>query len=166
MQRFVLRFFAGHGPATDHDFARWSSLGLTETRAAIAALGDRLERVQVDGVGHWFDPARLARRSPAAPTAYLLPTYDEAWLTYPRLSFPARPGTPSIDDQGGFWATVIVGEQLVGLWRRTIRGRQVQLEARVAPSLDADQRDAVHQAAEQMADFLGRELALELTTER
>lgn len=164
--RFVGRFFAGHGPATDRDFARWSSLGLTETRAAIAALGDRLARVEIDGVAHWFDPAHVARRSPAAPTAYLLPTYDEAWLTYPRLNFTPRSDAPPMDEQAGFWASVIVGEEQVGLWRRTTRGREVHVEARVAPSLDERGRGAVREAAERLAGFLGRDLELAVVPDR
>ncbi len=54
----VRRFFRGHGPASVKDFTRWSSLTGAETRQALAELGDELEQVVVDGIPHWFDPAR------------------------------------------------------------------------------------------------------------
>ena len=66
-RELVRRFFSGHGPAGIRDFTRWSSLTVAGTRAALADLGDDLDVVDVDGTPHWFDPAVVPRRSPAAP---------------------------------------------------------------------------------------------------
>ena len=55
--RLAHRFFAGHGPADVKDFARWSSLTIADTRAALAQLNDVLERVEVGGMELWSDPA-------------------------------------------------------------------------------------------------------------
>ena len=100
-RELVRRFFAGHGPATVKDFTRWSSLTVAGTRTALGELGDTLEQVEVDGTPHWFDPAAVPRRSPAAPAAYLLPTYDEVVLSYPVGELPCgcrttpTPSTPT-----------------------------------------------------------------------
>src|SRR5262249_30913845 len=56
LTRLVRRFFAGHGPASVHDFSRWSSLTVTDTRRALAEIADGLDRTVVDGAELWFDP--------------------------------------------------------------------------------------------------------------
>ena len=89
----VHRFFRGHGPAAVKDFTRWSSLTVAHTDAALTKLGGALDVVTVDDVPQWFDPSVTARTT-APRRAYLLPLYDEATLTYPRLNFPAVPGHP------------------------------------------------------------------------
>ncbi len=76
----VRRFFAGHGPASVHDFTRWSSLTVTDTMAALADIGDGLEHIELDGATLWFDPA-TPRRTTRKETAFLLPVYDEVVLT-------------------------------------------------------------------------------------
>lgn len=157
--RLAHRFFAGHGPATVKDFTRWSSLTVAGTNAALAALGDALERVEIDGVAHWFDPTALARRSPKAPGAYLLPTYDEAVLTYPAVNFPALDDHPYADHPDPFWAWVVADERNVGLWKRTVNGDRVAVDVRLAQSAGNRERAAVGDAARRLADFL--ELPLE-----
>lgn len=157
LDRLVRRFFTGHGPASARDFARWSSLTLTDTRAALAGIDD-LESVEVDGEMLWFDPTTRARRSPSAGRAFLFPVYDEAVLTYPQLNFPAAEGHPHAKRPDPFWAWVVCDEVNVGLWKRTVKGSSVVVETRLATSLDADGREAVAGAAERLADFLGKDL--------
>ena len=66
------RFISGHGPASERDLARWSTLTLTQIRSALADLAGVLERVEVDGHELWFDPPGAgahharSRRLPAA----------------------------------------------------------------------------------------------------
>jgi hypothetical protein len=110
----VRRFFTGHGPATVKDFTRWSSLTVADTRSALAELGDDLEQVEVDGQPHWYDPEAVPRRSPAAPTAYLFPTYDEVVLTYPSVGFPATPDHPYAARTDPFWAMVLADGDRLG----------------------------------------------------
>lgn len=156
--RLALRFFAGHGPASVADFTRWSSLTVAGTKAALGELGDRLDRVEMNGVAHWHDPAAPPRRSRAAPRAFLLPVYDEVVLTYPAVNFPEPPDRPAPDLPGSFWAPVVADGRLVGSWRRTLAGDRVVVEARLAPSLPEAGRAAVAGAARRLAAFLGREL--------
>jgi hypothetical protein len=156
----VRRFFSGHGPATVKDFTRWSTMTIADTKAALAELGDELEEVEVDGIPHWFDPTQVRRRSPAAPAAYLFPTYDEAVLTYPQVNFPALPDHPYAEHTDPFWACVVVDGTNVGLWKRTVRPDVVEVEVRLAPALPPDGREQVRVAAQRMAGFLERDLSL------
>lgn len=154
LRRLLYRFFAGHGPASVADFARWSSLPAGQSRRALAALADRLETVAVDGVEHWFDPTVVPRVARTAPRAWLLPVYDEAVLTYPRTGFPATADHPFAGRPDPFWAPVIVGDRNVGRWKRTVRRDRVTVEARLAPTLDSDAREAIEAAAVRLAEFL------------
>ena len=97
VQRLVERFVRGHGPASDRDFSRWCTIGLTETRVALDALvaDGRLERIEVDGEAQWRDPTERPRRRRDAPATFLLPVYDEVVLTYPRLTSTPSATTPS-----------------------------------------------------------------------
>ena len=155
----VRRFFTGHGPATVKDFTRWSSLTVADTKAALAELGDDLEQVEVDGQPHWYDPEEVPRRSPAAPTAYLFPTYDEVVLTYPMVGFPAAPDHPYAERTDPFWAMVLADGENVGLWKRTVSASSVDVEVRLAPSLSRARRTSVRLAAQRLAGFLDRDLS-------
>ena len=50
------RFFVGHGPASERDLARWSTLTLTQIRAALRDLEGDLDHVEAGGHTLWFDP--------------------------------------------------------------------------------------------------------------
>ncbi|MGB3632943.1 MAG: winged helix DNA-binding domain-containing protein, partial [Rubrobacteraceae bacterium] len=43
------RYFASHGPATVHDFARWAGLTVTETRSGLEAATSELASEKIDG---------------------------------------------------------------------------------------------------------------------
>jgi hypothetical protein len=156
----VRRFFTGHGPATVKDFTRWATMTIADTKAALTQLGDELEEVDVDGIPHWLHPARVPRRSPAAPAAYLFPTYDEAVLTYPQVNFPALPDHPYSLHADPFWASIVLEGTNVGLWKRAVRPDVVEVEVRLAPAVSADGRDQVRAAAQRLAGFLERDLSL------
>ena len=160
-RELVRRFFAGHGPASVKDFTRWSSLTVSGTKAALAELaqpGGSLEQVDVDGTPHWFDPTAVPRRSPAAPAAYLFPVYDEVVLSCPTVTFPAAPDHPYAEHTDPFWARVVLDGVNVGLWKRTVQRDHVNVDVRLAPSVDDAGRAHVRVAAGRLADFLGLEL--------
>jgi hypothetical protein len=146
------------------DFTRWSSLTAAATNAALAGIGDELERAEIDGVPHWFDPAALARRRRDAPAGYLLPVYDEAVLTYPGVTFPKAPGHPLERTADAFWAPAVAGQRNVGAWKRTVGPRSVRVEVRLAASAIAGERLAVEGAAGRLARFFERELDLAVST--
>lgn len=156
----VRRFFSGHGPASVKDFTRWATMTVSDTKAALAQLGDDLEEVEIDGIPHWFDPTQVRRVSRGAPAAYLFPTYDEAVLTYPQVNFSALPGHPYAEHTDPFWASVVLDGTNVGLWKRTVRPDAVQVEVHLAPEVSTRGRTQVRVAAQRLAGFLGRDLSL------
>ena len=160
------RFFAGHGPASLRDLARWASLTHGQAAAATEAAAPRLAEVTVTGEPLWFDPAAPEPPPEVGYGALLLPLYDELMLPYPSLGFPpaARHPHPAGEDQ--FVGSVVVGDENAGTWRRTIKGRIVRVEVALAPGLTTVEHEAVAEAAGRLAAFLGRELELTVMSER
>jgi hypothetical protein len=155
------RFLAGHGPATLADFARWASLTMGDAEAALPAVRDRLESAVADGLEVWWAAdAPEPGPEPVLETgrAFLLPLYDELTLSYPKLGFPPVPGHPHPPGEDLFRGTVIIGERNVGLWKRTVRGRRVEIEMELATGCSIADRRAARDAAAELASFLGREL--------
>jgi hypothetical protein len=162
--RLVRRFFAGHGPASVRDFTRWSSLTAAGTNAALTEIGDELERVEIDGVSHWYDPAAQARGRSNAPVGFLFPVYDEVVLTYPAVTFEQAPGHPLAGTADAFWARAVAALRNVGSWKRVVGAGRVRVEVRLAPSATEEERSGIDAAAGRLARFLGRELDLSVTT--
>lgn len=155
------RFFAGHGPADERDLARWSGLPLTPIRRALQDLTGRLARLEVDDHTLWFDESVTARGT-RPRTAFLLPTFDEACLTYPRLGFPRAVDSDRsrlVAESGGGVAIVDLID--VGRWRRTLTAHELKIEIRPDTPLDPLQRSALVAAAEQYALWHARALSLE-----
>lgn len=153
------RFFAGHGPATVKDFTRWSSLTVADAKAALGSIGGGLEQVRIDGIPHWFDPS-LPRRYTGGRAAYLLPVYDEAYLTYPSVNFAVAEGHPNGTGFDQWWAPVVLDETNHGVWKRTVGADAVTVQVQLAPSVEAGAKELVEEAAQRMAAFLERDLEL------
>ncbi len=161
LARLAHRFFAGHGPASIRDLARWATLTLGDCRAAVAVIeADRpgtLESVDVDGEPHYWDPSVTARTTRRVG-AFLFPTYDEIVLSYPQVRFTTIPDHPYAASDDPFWAQVVCGQVNVGLWKRAVSGSTVRVETRLAPTVDRASRREVARAAQGLADFLELEL--------
>lgn len=155
------RYVIGHGPTSVRDFARWSSLTLTQARAAAARGADRLESAEVAGEELWWDPAAPAPDPAAARAAVrLTPLYDELTLSYPRLNFPTSAGHPHPPDADLMWGGVLADLTNVGLWRRTVvdgRRRRVRLASTLDPAISDDRRVAVRAELDRLATFLQAE---------
>jgi Winged helix DNA-binding domain len=131
----AFRFFRGHGPATVADLARWTGLRVTDARAGLAQVRDRLAAVDVGGVEHWMDPATpdlLAASRARARGVFLLPGFDEFVLGYADRSCAVPPEFADRVVPGGngmFRATVVSDGRVVGTWRRTGSGSRRRLTA-------------------------------------
>jgi winged helix DNA-binding protein len=157
------RFFVGHGPASVLDLARWASLTQTQAREATEAAAPRLAEVTVTGEPLWCDPAAPEPPATVAYGALLLPLYDELTLTYPALGFPTASRHPHPAGEDQFVGSVVLGDENVGTWRRTIKGRTVRVELALAPGLTPTEQEAAAEAAAGLAAFLGKTLDLTFT---
>ncbi len=155
------RFLMGHGPASIQDLARWSSLTLSQCRAALDAVKDGLACTTVEGVELWFDPD--ARPMDELSGALLLPLYDELTLSYPVINFPQASGHPHTPGEDLFVGCVIIAETNVGIWRRIVKGRKMIMEIVLAPGVLQRFRSVAEAAATKLATFMEMELELTIT---
>jgi hypothetical protein len=152
LAELTLRYFAGHGPATVADLARWAGLPLRDVRAGLALVGDRLDRLAVDGVDYHLDPRtpeRLAACREEARGLFLLPGFDEFVLGYgdrgavlaPEFADRIVPG-----NNGMFRATVVSDGRIVGTWGQTGRGAARRVVATPFTSFTAEEVAALDRA--------------------
>lgn len=164
--RLVTRFFAGHGPAGVGDLVRWAAVTKGDVERGLAVAGDALAAVEVSGETQWFDPADPPRSTGSARGgAYLLPTFDEAVLSYVRTPF-ARPvdhvrGTRRLSPAEAGGGTVLLAGRDVGIWRRVVSPRHVTVRVDLAESSSPAGREAVRVAARRLADFVELPLRLD-----
>jgi hypothetical protein len=131
----AVRFFRGHGPATVKDLVRWAGVLVRDVRTALAIAGPQLERLVVDGVEHWMDPAtpgRLTQARCEAGGVHLLPGFDELVLGYADRSctVPVEFADRIVPGGNGmFRATAVHDGRVVGVWRAGRgKGRPIDLE--------------------------------------
>ena len=158
LREFALRYMLGHGPATARDLAWWSSLTLTDARTGLAAAGDQLDRIEVDGETYYLRPGL----EPATRAVHLLPGFDEFVLGYTdrtaQLSkehfLRVVPG-----GNGVFHGTIVVDGTVAGTWRREkATARRVTVKVLPFVTLSAATEAAVEQRLARYAEFLGVEV--------
>jgi hypothetical protein len=157
ISELVDRFVSGHGPVALSDLIRWARVTLGETRTALAGLGDRLQGVRVDGEELWHSP-EAALPSARPREAWLLSTFDEAFLSYRKVPWPRSAHHPAGADPYRFaeagGGIVLLGLEDVGGWKRTrVRGA-VQIGLQLDESLTRAQRVAIDEAVDRMQSVI------------
>ena len=159
LREFALRYFVSHGPATERDFAWWSSLTLSDARAGISAAREQLDELEVDGTRYYLRPGL----EPAARAVRLLPGFDEYLLGYSDRSAPLSGADTAVIVPGGngmFLSTVVINGEVVGWWRRTPRAKRVQLDLEPLHEIPSSAATGIAAAAKRYGAFL--EQAVEL----
>jgi len=160
----ALRYFRSHGPATAADLARWSGLPVRDARRGIAISGTQLTTLELDGMTYHLAPEALAVTAPMA-RVHLLSGFDEYLLGYgDRTAALAREHTEAIVPGGNgiFKPTIVADGEVVGTWRRTLRAREVVIEAIPFGRLSGAVHEGLTQAAQAYAAFIGRPVRLDL----
>jgi len=135
------RYVRAFGPATEHDFAKWSGLPLRDLRVGLSAIAAELREVTV-GKATLLASRRASRRARGG-VVRLLPAWDTYLMGYPDRGFMATPRRwRRISDGGGGIAPAIaVDGMLEGTWspgRRTETiGARARPFARPGPAVRA-----------------------------
>ena len=153
LAELALRYFTGHGPATERDLAYWATLTLTDVRAGLEQVRDRLACFGHDGRIFWHSPAD-APRGPQQPAAHLLQILDETYRGYQdsRWVLDAAGDVPRTRETAAGMA--LVDAQLIAAMRRTLAHDHVQFDLRPYRALTAAQIEALHQAARRYGEYL------------
>lgn len=150
------RYFVGHGPATVKDFMWWTGLTATEAKAGIALSGLKLTKAVVEGVEYWLSPRVIDNKVLQTGEVLLLPGFDEYMLGYTDRSLQLGPSSPYIKPKNGvFDNTIVLDGAVVGVWRRTLKAREVIIVLNLFKDLTTSQEKSIRQAAEKYAAYLG-----------
>ena len=163
------RYLATYGPAAPRDLAYWFGTTVTNARRWVAAAGERIANVVVEGqpaVCRTDDLGAVAEKPPA-PSKWpvkllyrfdplLLATKDKNWLIERRHKKQVwRPG-------GHVNAVILVGGRIVGTWRYDKRAKGLVISVTPFEPLSRAVARAVETQARAVARFMGLDL-LELT---
>ncbi len=130
----LLRYLQSHGPATERDFAWWSFTPLTEVRAAMKHVRDKLEQLTLGETTYWLSPdvaALLDDGVPGSRTVLALPGFDEFLLGYTDRGLVLPPEFAQQIVPGGngvFKRMIVQGGKIVGTWVRSGSGRNIRVE--------------------------------------
>ena len=163
LAELVLRYFTGHGPATERDLAYWATLTLGDVRRALAQVGGGLASFDHDGRTFWHAPGDLPPPTPLAPAGHLLQILDEIYRGYQdsRMLLDSEGIVPSGRESAIGMA--LVDAQIVARMKRTVGARLILEVAPYTRTLQSSHRAAVEQAAARYADFLGLEYELRIS---
>ncbi len=149
------RYFAGHGPATVHDFARWAGLTVTEARSGIGMA--ELVSEKIDGDEYWTvadAPGHAVRNRSGV---HLLPGFDEYLIGYKdRGAVLAAEHAHKIvpGNNGIFMPTIVVDGQVAGTWKRKLKKNAIDVT--LDPFVQfGDQEEKFVEAVEAYSDFVG-----------
>lgn len=153
LAELALRYFTGHGPATERDLAYWATLTLTDVRAGLRQVRDRLASFDHDGRTFWHAPGDAPGGS-GKPAAHLLQVLDETYRGYQdsRWVLDAAGQVPRTRESAIGMA--LVDAQLLAAMRRTISSDSVRFDLRPYRALTTRQLDALARAATRYGEYL------------
>jgi len=128
----ALRYVRGHGPVTVTELARWTGLGMRDSRAGIAAAGASITQVDTDDGPMLVAVEALEDTSAVAAGQFTLPGFDEYMLGYGDRSLILDPaGFQEVvpGNNGVFRATLVRSGHVVGTWKRTLRAKSCVVDA-------------------------------------
>ena len=160
LAELVRRYFTSHGPAQPRDFAWWSGLTMSDTKAGLALAGPSLVRESIDGAEWWWAPPTGGEPQwpqGARPLIHLLPNYDEYLGSYrdhgPTFD-PAMLGQRWVEEV--FAAHLVVRDGMaIGGWKRELGRAEVLVRPDLLTSLNAEELKALARAAVAYGAFLG-----------
>src|SRR5574340_312557 len=154
------RYFLSRGPATMHDFGKWSGLTLADVRIGLEAAGRHLHKELFDGREYWFGHAD--RTAHTAARAHLLSVFDEYFSAYKGTAVVAPEETSRRLRALGNALTgiIVVDGAVLGTWKRKLADDKVHLHLELFRRTADREREAITQAAERFARFHGVTAAL------
>jgi hypothetical protein len=146
-------YFNSRGPATVHDFANWSGLTVTDAVIGLENVKSELINEVINNKTYWI-PDNIADIIPPKPKAYLLPTYDEFAIAYKHRDELVNPQYLKQAGHVVFEAAIVVDDQIVGTWRRTITKNNVDINLNLFGKLSKTHAEAVAIAIKRYQKFL------------
>ena len=129
LRGIALRYFTGHGPATERDLAYWATLTLGDVRKGLAS-AEGLESFEHDGRTFWHAAGEEPPRVPDQPAAHLLHLLDEWYRGYQDSGMVVdHAGLHPRGREPGLGLAVVDG-QIAGPAARKVTDRSLRFEVR------------------------------------
>jgi len=154
------RFLRAFGPATAHDFAKWSGMKVSETRTVVAGLGPELTPVSVDGAAGWIlsaDADALTGSTLDAAAVRLLGAFDSFLLAHATKEHLVEPRFYKrvYRAQGWISAVVLRGATVVGTWTQAAECKRTIVDVELFRREPAAVRRAIEDEVAALSAFLG-----------
>lgn len=149
----ALRYFAGHGPATERDLSYWASLTLTDVRRGLAGVSGHLNSIEHEGRTFWFAESAPAD-TPPTPRAHIFQVLDEYHNGYQDSRHLLDPAGIVPRGRKANMGMVLVDAQMIGGMQRTIRAGSVRFEIDLFCSIDSGEQSAIEEAARRYGAYL------------
>lgn len=157
---FLLRYLAGHGPATLKDYVWWSKGTMAGAKTGLAIVRDHVTSFDLNGSTYWMttELADAAGSRTRARSLHVLPGFDEYLLGYqdrtpvlaPEFSDRVVPGANGI-----FKPLIVSKGRIAGTWRRASNGSRVSIEAQPFAPLTRTEESGFAAAVRAYGRFLG-----------
>ncbi len=157
LKELARRYFQSHGPAQLTDFVWWSGLLTTDAKKGIE-LHKSMKYEIVDGKTYYFFNAPFHNLT---KKIYLLPNYDEYTVAYrDRELLTEHVDKTKLDFRQNslFNNVIVIDGKIQGVWRRTIKPKRVEVEARLFRNLNSIEQTQLSSSLEEYAHFLQLDL--------
>jgi hypothetical protein len=154
-----LRYFKSHGPATPRDFAWWSGLSLSDVKAGVGLVANKLQFEQ----GYYFSGSA----SDGIPEVVLLPAFDEYLVGYTDRS--AANGHSSEQDalpNAIFNSVVLIRGLVKGDWSKKTGARELVISVNNWSKMSRTTLRALESAAANYGRFAGLAARIDLLSTR
>jgi hypothetical protein len=154
------RYFTSHAPATLQDFYWWSGLPMGDVRSALESIKAELRSLELEGKTYFLpldSPDFVPQES-----VFFLPAFDEYCVSYKYREAVFKPiwHKEAITVNGIFKPIIVVNGQVVGTWKRTIKPKQVEIEALFFDKKDQLSTELVEREISAFGSFLGQPLVV------
>jgi hypothetical protein len=128
LKELALRYFTSRGPATIQDFSWWSGLSSSNSKLALELNKSNLISETIENKTFWFvDSSDMPEQ--INKEIYLLPAFDEFLISYRdrTASLLSIDNKKTISNNGIFYPTILMGGQIIGTWKRNVKGNHIIL---------------------------------------
>ena len=162
MATITRRFLAVNGPADRDDYARWFAISPAQAGKHIAALGDDVAEVGVDGTPMWLLAADVKAATACKPAhaVRLLPAFDQYVVASTRQADNLLPGplrARVYRPQGWLSPVLLVDGQMAGVWKHERKGARLSVTIEPFTKLPKWATKAGEAEAASLGQFLGAE---------
>jgi hypothetical protein len=155
LDQITRRFLTSHGPATVKDFVWWSGLTVTDARRGIEIAGRSVVRESIADLTYWHGGCDSTRPR-AAPSAHLLPNYDEYLIAYKDRGHVVAAADAVRWGSGvnAFAHWLVIDGRFAGIWRRVERPTGIGVTVVPFRQLTGANQRALASAAKRYGRFL------------